>query len=140
MQIDITDFFNSCNPSALSASQLELGARAGEITWNNSMAEAAKEPKLLDTEEHCQFNAGIGYCSLCLYALTSPHAAASRARGGRSRWLGGNQLCRLSIWSLNRPTISDLALKDKLYRIGMVVAVASTLLMGMTTDLTLWAV
>ena len=36
--------------------------------------------------------------------------------------------------------ISDLALKDKLYRIGMVVAVASTLLMGMTTDLTLWAV
>ena len=51
MQIDITDFFNSCNPSALSASQLELGARAGEITWNNSMAEAAKEPKLLDTEE-----------------------------------------------------------------------------------------
>jgi predicted MFS family arabinose efflux permease len=35
--------------------------------------------------------------------------------------------------------ISDLALKDKLYRLGMVLAVASTALMGLTTDVTIWA-
>lgn len=36
--------------------------------------------------------------------------------------------------------ISDLALKDRLYRIGMVMAIFSTLAMGLTTDVTLWAV
>ena len=36
--------------------------------------------------------------------------------------------------------ISDLVLKDRLYRIGMVVAIASTALMGLTTDITVWAV
>ncbi|MCM2332190.1 MAG: YbfB/YjiJ family MFS transporter, partial [Pseudomonas sagittaria] len=36
--------------------------------------------------------------------------------------------------------ISDLVLKDRLYRIGMVLAVLSTLLMGLTSDFTLWAV
>ncbi|MDX9837502.1 MAG: YbfB/YjiJ family MFS transporter, partial [Azoarcus sp.] len=36
--------------------------------------------------------------------------------------------------------ISDLVLKDKLYRIGMVVAILSTALMGMSTDVTVWAV
>ena len=35
--------------------------------------------------------------------------------------------------------ISDLALKDRLYRIGMVMAIFSTLAMGLTTDVTLWA-
>ncbi len=36
--------------------------------------------------------------------------------------------------------ISDLVLKDRLYRIGMVVAVLSTAMMGLTTDSTVWAV
>ena len=36
--------------------------------------------------------------------------------------------------------ISDLVLKDKLYRIGMVVAILSTAMMGMSTDVTVWAV
>ena len=36
--------------------------------------------------------------------------------------------------------ISDLVLKDRLYRIGMVLAIASTALMGLTTDVTVWAV
>ncbi|AWI81870.1 MAG: MFS transporter [Betaproteobacteria bacterium HGW-Betaproteobacteria-13] len=36
--------------------------------------------------------------------------------------------------------ISDLVLKDKLYRVGMVVAIVSTALMGMSTDVTVWAV
>jgi len=36
--------------------------------------------------------------------------------------------------------ISDLVLKDRLYRIGMVIAVLSTAMMGLTTDSTVWAV
>jgi hypothetical protein len=35
--------------------------------------------------------------------------------------------------------ISDLVLKDRLYRIGLVVAVLSTAVMGLTTDVTIWA-
>ena len=36
--------------------------------------------------------------------------------------------------------VSDLVLKDKLYRIGMVVAIVSTVMMGITTDITVWAI
>ena len=36
--------------------------------------------------------------------------------------------------------ISDLALKDVLYRVGMVIAVLSTLLMALTTNEVLWAI
>ena len=36
--------------------------------------------------------------------------------------------------------ISDLVLKDRLYRIGMVLAILSTAVMGLTTDVTVWAV
>ena len=36
--------------------------------------------------------------------------------------------------------ISDLVLKDRLYRIGLVVAILSTAMMGLTTDSTVWAV
>jgi predicted MFS family arabinose efflux permease len=43
-------------------------------------------------------------------------------------------LCGAVIASL----ISDLVLKDRLYRIGMVLAVASTAMMGMSTDTTVW--
>jgi len=35
--------------------------------------------------------------------------------------------------------ISDLQLKDRLYRIGMVLAILSTAVMGVTTDVTVWA-
>lgn len=35
--------------------------------------------------------------------------------------------------------ISDLVLKDRLYRIGMVLAIVSTAVMGLTTDVTVWA-
>lgn len=47
----------------------------------------------------------------------------------------GGYLCG----ALLAASISDLVLKDRLYRIGMVVAVLSTLLMGLTTDFTVWA-
>lgn len=36
--------------------------------------------------------------------------------------------------------VSDLVLKDKLYRIGMVLAIASTAMMGLSTDPTVWAI
>ncbi|PKO51211.1 MAG: MFS transporter, partial [Betaproteobacteria bacterium HGW-Betaproteobacteria-21] len=36
--------------------------------------------------------------------------------------------------------ISDLVLKDRLYRIGMVLAVLSTVVMGLSTDITVWAI
>jgi predicted MFS family arabinose efflux permease len=36
--------------------------------------------------------------------------------------------------------ISDLVLKDRLYRLGMVLAIVSTAVMGLTTDVTVWAV
>tara|TARA_R110001583_G_scaffold195549_1_gene375920 strand:+ start:17361 stop:18578 length:1218 start_codon:yes stop_codon:yes gene_type:complete len=45
-------------------------------------------------------------------------------------------LCGAIVASL----ISDLVLKDKLYRIGLVVAILSTAMMGLSTDTTVWAV
>lgn len=64
-------------------------------------------------------------------------AGLGLAEGG---WLAainyGGYLCGALIASL----ISDLVLKDRLYRIGMVVAVLSTLMMGLSTDFTVWAV
>ncbi len=36
--------------------------------------------------------------------------------------------------------ISDMVLKDRLYRIGMILAILSTAMMGMSTDFTVWAV
>jgi len=44
-------------------------------------------------------------------------------------------LCGAIIASL----ISDLALKDRLYRVGLVVAIVSTAVMGLSTDVTVWA-
>lgn len=44
-------------------------------------------------------------------------------------------LCGAVIASL----ISDLVLKDRLYRIGMIVAIVSTVVMGLSTDITVWA-
>lgn len=36
--------------------------------------------------------------------------------------------------------INDIVIKDRLYRIGMIIAVASTVMMGVTENFTLWAV
>lgn len=35
--IDITEFFNSCNPKYYYASRAELGINAGQITWENAV-------------------------------------------------------------------------------------------------------
>ena len=50
MEIVITNFFNSCNPSDYSASIMEKGSNAGKITWNNAVGDASIYD-LLDTEE-----------------------------------------------------------------------------------------
>lgn len=48
----------------------------------------------------------------------------------------GGYLCGALVAAM----ISDLVLKDRLYRIGMLVAVASTAMMGLTGNFQLWAV
>ena len=71
-----------------------------------------------------------------LLPLMQQQAGLGIAEAG---WLAainyGGYLCGAVLASL----ISDLVLKDRLYRIGMVVAVLSTIMMGLTTDLTVWA-
>ena len=72
-----------------------------------------------------------------LLPLMQSQAGLGLAEGG---WLAAiNYLGYLS-GALLAASISDLVLKDRLYRIGMVVAVLTTLMMGLTTDFTVWAV
>ena len=72
-----------------------------------------------------------------LLPLMQSQAGLGLAEGG---WLAAiNYLGYLS-GALLAASISDLVLKDRLYRIGMVVAVLTTLMMGFTTDFTVWAV
>ena len=54
-------------------------------------------------------------------------------------WLAAINYAGYLSGALIASLISDLVLKDRLYRIGMVVAVLSTALMGLTTDVTVWA-
>ena len=55
-------------------------------------------------------------------------------------WLAAINYAGYLSGALIASLISDLVLKDRLYRIGMVVAIASTLVMGLTTDVAVWAV
>jgi len=55
-------------------------------------------------------------------------------------WLAAINYAGYLSGALIASQISDLVLKDKLYRIGMVLAVLSTLLMGLTTNVVVWAV
>ena len=48
MELDITEFFNSCDPRQYSASIAEIGEDAGPITWQNAID---RDANLLDTEE-----------------------------------------------------------------------------------------
>ncbi len=71
-----------------------------------------------------------------LLPLMQQQAGLGVAQAG---WLAAinyaGYLCGAIVASL----ISDLQLKDRLYRIGLVLAVLSTAVMGLTTDFTLWA-
>ncbi len=54
-------------------------------------------------------------------------------------WLAAINYAGYLSGALIASLISDLVLKDRLYRIGMILAIASTALMGVTTDFTVWA-
>ena len=54
-------------------------------------------------------------------------------------WLAAMNYAGYLSGALIASLISDLVLKDRLYRIGMVLAVVSTVAMGISSDLTVWA-
>lgn len=72
-----------------------------------------------------------------LLPMMQAQAGLGLAEGG---WLAALNYAGYLSGALIASLISDLVLKDRLYRIGMVLAVLSTLLMGLTSDFTLWAV
>ncbi|MCF8211172.1 MAG: YbfB/YjiJ family MFS transporter [Rhodoferax sp.] len=55
-------------------------------------------------------------------------------------WLAAINYAGYLSGALGASLISDLRLKDRLYRVGMVVAVLSTLMMGLSTDPVVWAI
>ncbi|RIX49158.1 MAG: YbfB/YjiJ family MFS transporter [Rhodocyclales bacterium GT-UBC] len=71
-----------------------------------------------------------------LLPLMQKQAGLGVAEAG---WLAGINYAGYLSGALIASLISDLVLKDRLYRIGLVVAILSTALMGMTTDVTVWA-
>lgn len=92
---------------------------------------------------------GAGICSLILvlgvarFAYTPLLPLMQRQAGlgvGEAGLLAAINYGGYLSGALIASLISDLVLKDRLYRIGMVLAIASTALMGLTTDVTVWAV
>ncbi len=71
-----------------------------------------------------------------LLPLMQAQAGLGLAEGG---WLAALNYAGYLSGALIASLISDLVLKDRLFRIGMVVAVLSTLVMGLSTDFTVWA-
>ena len=71
-----------------------------------------------------------------LLPLMQQQAGLGVAEAG---WLAAINYAGSLSGALIASLISDLVLKDRLYRIGMVVAVLSTIVMGLTTDVTIWA-
>ncbi len=71
-----------------------------------------------------------------LLPLMQAQAGLGLAEGG---WLAAINYAGYLTGALTAASISDLVLKDRLYRIGMVVAVLSTVMMALTTDFWLWA-
>lgn len=55
-------------------------------------------------------------------------------------WLAAINYAGYLSGALIASLISDMVLKDRLYRIGMILAIVSTVMMGMTTDFTVWAI
>jgi len=71
-----------------------------------------------------------------LLPLMQQQAGLGVAEAG---WLAAINYAGYLSGALIASLISDLVLKDRLYRIGMVLAILSTAVMGMTTDVTIWA-
>jgi len=72
-----------------------------------------------------------------LLPLMQQQAGLGIAQAG---WLASINYAGYMTGALIASLISDLVLKDRLYRIGMLLAVASTVVMGLTTDMTIWAI
>jgi len=54
-------------------------------------------------------------------------------------WLAAINYAGYLSGALIATLISDIVLKDRLYRIGMILAIVSTAMMGLSTDFTVWA-
>lgn len=72
-----------------------------------------------------------------LLPLMQAQAGLGIAEAG---WLAAINYAGYLAGALTASLISDLVLKDRLYRIGMVVALVSTVVMGLSTDVAVWAV
>ncbi len=72
-----------------------------------------------------------------LLPLMQQQAGLGIAEAG---WLAAINYAGYLSGALIASLISDLVLKDRLYRIGLVVAILSTAVMGLTTDITVWAI
>ena len=72
-----------------------------------------------------------------LLPLVQQQAGLGVAEAG---WLAAINYAGYLSGALIASLISDLVLKDRLYRIGLVVAILSTALMGASTDITVWAI
>ncbi|MBK9446831.1 MAG: YbfB/YjiJ family MFS transporter [Betaproteobacteria bacterium] len=71
-----------------------------------------------------------------LLPLMQQQAGLGIAEAG---WLAAINYAGYLSGALIASLISDLVLKDRLYRIGMVVAILSTAVMGMSTDIVVWS-
>jgi predicted MFS family arabinose efflux permease len=71
-----------------------------------------------------------------LLPLMQQQAGLGIAEAG---WLAAINYAGYLTGALIASLISDLVLKDRLYRIGLVLAIVSTAVMGLTTDVTVWA-
>lgn len=72
-----------------------------------------------------------------LLPLMQAQAGLGLAEGA---WLAAWNYAGYLSGALIASLISDLVLKDRLYRLGLVIAVLSTLMMGLTTDVFWWGV
>ena len=70
-----------------------------------------------------------------LLPLMQAQAGLGLAEGG---WLAAINYAGYLTGALTAASISDLVLKDRLFRIGMVVAVLTTVMMGLSTDFWVW--
>ena len=63
MELEITKFFESCTPRKYSASKVELGDFAGQITWRNALNDGKTMFNILDTaEKRKAFRAFVKSC------------------------------------------------------------------------------
>lgn len=72
-----------------------------------------------------------------LLPLMQSQAGLGVAEGG---WLAAINYAGYLTGALIASLVGDLVLKDRLYRLGMVLAVATTVMMGLASNVVLWAV